>query len=593
MQRRSLEVFTAVILALVTIAVFYSVYHFGQERFFTVDEYQYAHATWLVSEGERPYVDFYEHHFPLSYVAHAPLVWLDGAFSDKALRFRAVVFGYLLSVSLLLGWATWRSTRNRCAALLAVAFPPTFGFSLMSAVDYRADNFGVYLFLAGWCLLDLNRSRVAKRSLAFLGGIALGLSVLMTQKMIFVAGGSAFLALVFDRIRAGRGTQSRGAFVWFPGWFCIGVALTLVFALSLGVAAGLLSEAWNITILQAIDHEVFYPSISWSEYAAPFFRETPISTVLIIVAAILFFALSRNGFWAIPVGVVLLGGVMLKAQYPYNYVLFCLLVAFCAVRGWALLVESWRPGQPWGKQLQPLLYLFPLLLIPDQMNFVAHATSNEHQLAILSKIERFSKESDVVIDNSGGALFRPHGSYYYQHGDAHREMFSDYFETELVADYRKSQALLWIIDYRLLDLPSNVHQYFLDHYVRADGSLFALGFETPRSHEVPLLVERDVVRSGEYFVFPAPIPLRAKSRNKSNEARPFDLEIDGVPVESSTIYLESGMHRVEVLPESPPYIVTAVSPEAFLRSEEDRFARELDGAKAYQLLFEYDPQSVR
>jgi hypothetical protein len=39
--------------------------------------------------------------------------------------------------------------------------------------------------------------------------------------------------------------------------------------------------------------------------------------------------------------------------------------------------------------------------------------------------------------------------------------------------------------------------------------------------------------------------------------------------------------------------VTAVSPEAFLRSEEDRFARELDGAKAYQLLFEYDPQTIR
>ena len=204
MQRRSLEVVSVAILALVAIVVFYRVYSFGQERFFTVDEYQYAHATWLVSEGERPYVDFYEHHFPLSYVAHAPLVWPDGAFAEKVLRLRALVFGYLLGVSLLLGWATWRRTRDRCASLLALAFPAAFGFSLMSAVDYRADNFGAYLFVGGWCLLDANRAESGKRGFAVLAGVALGLAVLMTQKMLFVAGASALVALAYDRFRARR-----------------------------------------------------------------------------------------------------------------------------------------------------------------------------------------------------------------------------------------------------------------------------------------------------------------------------------------------------------------------------------------------------
>ena len=590
MQRRSLEVVSVAILALVAIVVFYRVYSFGQERFFTVDEYQYAHATWLVSEGERPYVDFYEHHFPLSYVAHAPLVWPDGAFAEKVLRLRALVFGYLLGVSLLLGWATWCRTRDRCASLLALAFPAAFGFSLMSAVDYRADNFGAYLFVGGWCLLDANRAESGKRGFAVLAGVALGLAVLMTQKMLFVAGASALLALAYDRFRAGRSHGTESALVVFPAWFCLGVALPLVFALVLGAAAGILSQAWEITILQAIEHEVFYPAVSWSQYAGPFFRETPVSSVLVLLAAILFFVLGRSVFWAIALGVVLLGGTLLKAQYPYNYVLLCLLVAFCAVRGWALLVQRWQPAGALLNRAKPLFYLFPVLLIPDQLGFVAHATSNEHQLAILSKIERFSGDSDVVIDNSGGALFRPHGSYYYQHGDAHRDMFSDYFEHQLVEDYRRSQGLLWIIDYRLLDLPPSVHQYFLDHYVRVDGSLFALGFQTPRTHEVPLLVEREVIRPGDYFVFPAPVRLRAESRNKRSEDREFDLEIDGVPVTTQKIRLDEGIHRIEVLPDAPAYFVTAVSPEAFLLSEEDRFARELDGAKAYQLLFEYDPK---
>lgn len=592
MSRRNLEVFGIAVLVLVAIVVFVRVYDFGQERFFTVDEYQYAHATWLLSEGERPYEDFYEHHFPLSYVAHAPLVWPEGTFVEKALRLRAVVFGYILGISLLLGWVTWRATRNEFVSLLAVLFPPTFGFSLMSAVDYRADNFGAYLFLAGWCLLGVNRWRAPRPTLAFVAGLVLGLSILMTQKMLFVVGGSVFLVLGVDLLRGQRQSDGEEVLVAYPGWFCLGGVAVLCSAILIAATTGVLLEAFEITILQAIDHEAFYPAISWQEYAAPFFRDTPVSTTWVLLCALSFFVLSRDLFWAIALGVTVVGGLMLKAQYPYNYVLLCWLLAFCAVRGWGLLVERWAPGEN-RVAARLLLYGLPLLLIPDQLGFVAHATTNEHQLAILSKIERFSDESDVVIDNSGGALFRPHGSYYYQHGDAHRDMFADYFENRLVDDYRESQALLWIIDYRLLDLPPKVHQYFLDHYVRVDGSLFALGFQTPRTREVPLFVDREIVRAGEYFVFPAPVPLRVGDTDASPSGRSFDLLIDGVPVNTPTVQLDEGFHRVEVRPDSPAYIVTAVSPDAFLRSEEDRFSRELEGAKAYQLLFEYDPDEAR
>jgi hypothetical protein len=61
-----------VVLAWAVVATWSFAYDFGQRRFFTIDEYQYGHATWLVSQGQRPYLDFYEHHFPLSYVLHAP-----------------------------------------------------------------------------------------------------------------------------------------------------------------------------------------------------------------------------------------------------------------------------------------------------------------------------------------------------------------------------------------------------------------------------------------------------------------------------------------------------------------------------------------
>jgi hypothetical protein len=155
--------------ALVSIWAF--VDQFAQQRFFTIDEYQYGHATWLVARGELPYVDFYEHHFPLSYVAHAPLLGAEGSFVERALQLRAISFGYLLAMSLVLLASTWWVTRNPFVAALSAGLPLAFGFGLMSQVDYRADNFAACAMVISLALLEANRER-ASRSIAVAAGVS-------------------------------------------------------------------------------------------------------------------------------------------------------------------------------------------------------------------------------------------------------------------------------------------------------------------------------------------------------------------------------------------------------------------------------------
>ena len=147
--------------------------------------------------------------------------------------------------------------------------------------------------------------------------------------------------------------------------------------------------------------------------------------------------------------------------------------------------------------------------------------------------------------------------------------------------------MLWLIDYRLLDLPENVHAYFLKHYVRVDGSLFALGFHSPPSRGGELIMDIDVIKEGDYFVFPAPLRLSAVRVGRDSPDRASDLRIDGEPITGDTVRLEVGEHRITVLADAPAYFLTLVAPDAFLLNEKDRFWRELEGAKAYQLLFEY------
>jgi hypothetical protein len=562
-------------------AALLAAYAFSQHRFFTVDEFQYIHATWLVSEGEVPYRDFYEHHFPLSYVLHAPLLWSDGSFPERALGLRLAVFLWWVGcVGVASAWAA-RLSGDAKVGLLAGALGLLLGFSAMSAIDFRADNFGAFLLLAGCAWLEMNRG-AARRGRAILGGIVLALAIAMTQKMLFVVGATVVGWWAWDALRAREG---RAPFLPRPGACLAGGLAVGALALALAAAFGVLASGFEITILQAIEHEALYPAVSGWLYWKPFLAAAPISSALLVLFAGLYFVLARDGFWGVPLAVSLLGGVLVQAQYPYNYVFPCLVVALLAARGFGLslawLDRRFERVPAWT----PLLYLLAFGLAADQGRFLLGTTSNAHQLEILSKIERTTGPDDVVIDNSGGALFRPHASYYYHHGDAHRLMFEDYFRDELVGDYRESEALLWIMDYRLRELPKPVHDYFQRHYVRVDGSLFGLGFHLRRGGKSERTTTIEVVREGDYYVFPAPVKLSSGLRR---EPRETDLRLDGAPLRASRVHLDAGEHEVVVAAGAPGYTVTLIPPDAFILGEEDRFARELDGARAYQLLFEYE-----
>ena len=563
-----------------------TVYRFGQERFFTIDEYQYGHATWLVSEGQRPYVDFFEHHFPLSYVLHSPLLLGDGGFRERALRLRLVPFGYLALLCAVLGVAGYGVTRSVQAALLSALAPLAVGFGLMSAVDYRADNFAACLFMACLALLEANRSW-DRRGVALLCGLLFMIAVFMTQKMAVVGGGTfaVFAALDFARRRRARGAAAPKPFVRHPVAFVASAAAVFAAVIGVGAWLGLLPAAWEATILHASHHELYYPASSSAlgDYVGPFWQATRWSTAPILLFAALFFGIGQSGFWAVAIVVSATAAALAKAQYPYNYVFACYAVALCAVRGYSLVVEGLRFQGRLGEAIRPLLYLAPLVLLPDQVDFLSRASSNEQQMNMMQKIEAFSSRDDAVIDGAGGAMFRNHASYYWYHGDAHKVMFADYFRRDLVKDYRRSKALFWIIDFRLKKLPWPVHDFQRRHYVQVDRGLFTLGFAVPATSEASQHFEIDVIRAGDYYVHPAP----ADAGEENRKIEPTDrggLVIDGRRVSGGVIRLDEKRYRITVMPHTPAMILSLLPPEAF--------EQQIFGNRPYSPLFQYDePES--
>jgi len=541
---RASELSTLAVLAAAALWLLIHTYEFGQARFFTVDEYQYAHATWLVSQAQVPYVDFYEHHFPGSYVLHAPALPETGSLASRALRLRAIPFAYIASLTTLLALATWTATRNAHVALLAAILPLGFGFSAMSAIEYRADNFGAFLFLACLSLLEANRTW-KRRCAAAAGGVLLALSILMTQKMVFLGGGAVLVMLAADALQRRRPGAQKEAWIAHPGVFAAGGIAVAGAALAAALSLHLLPAAFELTIAQAIEHEAHYPPISVRKYAAPFLARTAATTLPLLLFAVLHLAVRPRSFWTVPVLVALVGGYLVTAQYPYNYVLLCILLMVCAARGYGWTVERFAPRTAvW----RTLLYLLPLAALPNQLAFVSGTTSNEHQLHLLDKLERYSGEEDVVIDGAGGAIFRKHASYYWYHGAAHREILADYFREGLLRDLRESRALFWIKDFRLPKVSPEVRRYLHRHYVRADGQLFALGFATPETGATGWTGEIDVIRSGVYFAY--------AGSGHADAAAGGAPSIDGQPVGSEGVTLDEGLHRVSVPPGAPAGVIT-------------------------------------
>lgn len=549
------------VLALVAFGVLDRIHEFAETRFLTIDEFQWGHATWLMSQGQIPYRDFYEHHLPLGYGLHAGLLDNEVPFADRVMRLREIGFAYLLIALAAVGLATWKTNRSLPETLLTLCIVPSIGFGLMSAIDYRGDNWAAFGLITALSLIEINRKH-ASRALAALAGGLVVVAIGMTQKVVLLgasAVGLMWLASVLARSEPAR--RRIGALrIDHPLPFALAGAAVALAGIAWLFVHGIAGDAWEINVLHAIEHERAYPRFGAGQYFAPFLAETAASSVALALLAGIHVAGGIRNFWVLPLLAALLGTLLIRAPFPYNYVLVCWLIAICAVRGYATLVRRLLlrgdPARP-AHALAPLAWLLPLVLLPAQLGFVSGTHSNADQLALLERIERHSGPDEVVIDSAGGALFRPHRGYYWYQGRAHIKMFDDYFQHRLVPDMRASEALFWIRSVRFDLLPEGARHYLVSHYVPFFGELYVLGFATratgPDEHRDGRI---DVVRSGPYHV------VRVGAEVGDEAVGPF-VRIDGAEISGPTVELAKGMHRMEIGPGTPAYRFSYLPPEAF------------------------------
>lgn len=503
-------------------------------KYFSLDEFQYAHAAWLVAHGEVPYRDFFEVHFPLVYQVLAPLFRVTGDDPTAIATLRLGMLPFLLVACCAAALLNRRrgAVATLAAPLLLLALPPF----VTLATEIRPDAAACALFLGSLGVLRLRRA--SDHAAGFASGLLLAAAVWGSQKAAFY--GSVYaLAFVLDvAARRTRGTAAR-PLLRSPAAFVLGAATGLGAVALYLTATGSWAAWWSWCFAWAAAHQRGYPGFPWGRYFVPILVDAPWLFALAAWGALRTLqelrALGRTA--TEEPDLLLLAAfastfasfALQRAPYPYSLLPFLAVAAVLAARGVSdLLGARTRPAL----RVAAALVLLGLLALQSATLTRFVAASNEGQLAVLERVGRLTDPTDTAYDNSGGYVARPHAYRYFYTDSYLRESMPETLVREVPAAIVAQGAVLHLRDLRFDALPAPLRAFVTRHFQPLDGDVALWGqhFAVPAGGRLDASFL--AVRDDRYFVTP-PGVLEHGS-----------LTIDGVRVTEPVFQLAKGEHHV-------------------------------------------------
>ena len=487
-----------------------------------VDEFQHLHAAYLVSRGERPYADFFEHHTPLFYLLGGAAMPRDPTF-DTIVHFRfAALAAHLTTVVIGSLWAG--SVAGAGAAALTAALLLGNFFSFAFGTLAYLDSFAAPLLLGAAALLAAGAGRPLRLCVA---GALLAAAMLTTQKLgiaiaavlivflgrsplavdrpwrswltevgAFALGGSVVTAAVLWRLggEAAAGLV-RDAFILNLHWKArhpplkeiglLGASDGFLYLVALHATA---ITGWNLVRRRFVVHPEDVPAlfvaafgvgavvlpVVWSEYFI-----VPV-TFATVVAALSIHRHWRDGTWArmsplrsawaLPFAALLLAGVTARCGVTTFLPRAQGFPAWAAAASFALsaslALAGARTYQHRAATSAPLwvalLLAYPLV---QQVEWAA-SSSNASQRRAVDYVLATTTPTETVFDGySGYGVFRPHAYRYWFLHDEVQLMLSERERTEsIIAALEDRRPPLAIVDQWTRLLPQPVLDYIGSHY---------------------------------------------------------------------------------------------------------------------------------
>jgi len=492
-----------------------------------VDEFQHLHAAYLVSQGETPYVDFFEHHTPLFYYLAAPLLRLSELDFDTILSMRYLSLGSSLATILIASWWARRLRGPIAAALVAALMLGDF-FLFARATVLFLDVFACPFLMLSGMLLGERRRRSWK---LFASGLAMGVAILFTQKAVmagfaplvfFLAGwprreggaggwlreigsfaaGGAVAALALPAIlgREGLGWFFQYNVVMNLGWKArhfptrdlafLAVTNGAVYLLALAGAAARLRDLWKrrfrlqpedvpVLFLVSMAIGIFLLPVVWVEYFVPVVHFAVLVAGLFVFDFASRFLMDGDGAARLADGparrtaIVLVAacGCILLVNLLGRWLLPRHTMSAAAVTA---VLGAWA-ASAWGlaaavrarSRVWAVWGLALLLAFPvvEQWDYFREQ-SNDAQRARVEFVLANTGPDDPVFDGySGYGVFRPHVyRYWFLHDEVQLMLSEDELGRGVIEALERRRAPIAIVDSWSAALPPEVQRYISEKY---------------------------------------------------------------------------------------------------------------------------------
>ena len=530
--------FLEAVLITILILLFAQAVLLSMSKVFAIDEFTYAHAAWLISNGQLPWQDFFEIHVPLLYQLLSMVFTLGG--DDPTLI--SSMRWFMLGPVLLTMWSMWRVNRDDsgvmalCGPILALLIAD----HVIRWIEIRPDVLAFSLIMTAAALPYATRP--GPRARAILAGVAFALACWTTQKVYYY--GSIFVAAWVADMLLWRRTRSDTAryILGQPKWFAAGALIIGLGAASYLTLTGTWADWWKYTIAWGAHHQDKYPGFSWHDHSYRLIQDY--WWILIFTAIGLAATIRKLGNRSdthptdqLLVGLLIstfLSVSIQQAAFAYSYIPVVNMCCIFAARG---MMELWRLSRSASKKgsLSPVFVAFACFIL---IVFMAHrvttkltkqaARTNEYQLSVLKDLNRLTGPGDTIYDNSGSFVSRPHAYFMYYTDAGIRKSQATKLANEVPQDILSTQAVAELRDIRFNGLPKPLKLFLQSHFQPYSGDIKLWGARYQNSKKSNFTAIADAT----YFVEPASI------------ATSGELFINGEVV-ADTFKLSRGKHTVE------------------------------------------------
>lgn len=381
-------------------------------RVFNQDELEAIHSGWRVLQGERPYVDFFQHHHAYLYYVLARVIDLVGETTNAVIAARLVHYTLLCGM-LGVTWALAVELFDRRTAPAAVLILATTVVFVEKAIEVRPDVPQTLLGLAGF-LLFVRHGRTRSTTTLVLAAVALGLSFLFLQKSLFLIGLVALAGAA--RVVAGYMTLRELAIA------AAALLLTLLPDYAWLASQGALATYWDLNWrFNLPQSDAFSPVFGLVES----YRESTVLWLFALVGAVTCLRGWRQRELALVAAGLLVSLFLVKRPWPQYYMVLLPLLSVVAAHSVYTLLAP-----------REALATAVLLLgtVPGVYELaVDKMYTNERQLRGIEYVLSVTEPGDAVHDGASTVnLFRPDLDYFW-FGVSDDRLLERY--RELIGDY--------------------------------------------------------------------------------------------------------------------------------------------------------------